>query len=168
MKYKRIALIFPGQGSQYVGMGKELYDNHKVVRDVFDEAGNVLEYDVAEKCFKKPPLGKKFIHRPDLDKTVFTQPAMFVAGYAFFKVLEETCQEYDFQLNPTFFAGHSLGEYTALAAAGAMDFSTCVGLVQKRADYITEFGDHYPDAGLMALIDRGSDLDHGRVEGLCR
>lgn len=168
MKYKRIALLFPGQGSQYAGMGKELYDNHQVVRDVFDEAGNVLEYDVGEKCFKKPALGMKLMHKPDLDRTIYTQPAMFVSGYSFFKALEETCQEYGAQLNPSFFAGHSLGEYTALAAAGAMEFSTCMGLVQKRADYITEFGDHYPDAGLMALVDRGSDLDYGRVESLCK
>ena len=168
MKYKRIALVFPGQGSQYAGMGKELYDKYKVVRDVFDEAGNVLGYDISEKCFKKPRLGEKIIHKSDLDRTIYTQPAMFVAGYAFFKLLEEACQGEDFELSPAFFAGHSLGEYTALAAAGAMDFRTCMGLVQKRANFITEFGDHYPDAGLMALVDRGGELEADRVESLCK
>jgi [acyl-carrier-protein] S-malonyltransferase len=168
MKYQRIALVFPGQGSQYAGMGKELYDQYKVVRDVFEEAGNVLGYDIAEKCFKKRGLGKKIIQKSDLDRTIYTQPAMFVVGYAFFKLLEEACQGEDFEINPSFFAGHSLGEYTALAAAGAMDFRTCMGLVQKRAKFITEFGDHYPDAGLMALVDRDGELEQERVESLCK
>ncbi len=57
MKYKKVALIFPGQGSQYVGMGKEFYDRFKLVRDIYDEAGSVLGYDIAEKCFKKPIPG---------------------------------------------------------------------------------------------------------------
>ena len=168
MKYNKIALIFPGQGSQYVGMGKEFYDKFKFAKDVYDEASSVLGYDVAEKCFRKPTLGTKFMHKADLDKTIFTQPAVFVASYACYKVFEEFCRRYSVNLNLYFLAGHSLGEYTALVASGALDFSTCVDLVNKRATFITEFSHHYPDAGLMAIVNRGKSLKYSDIDKLCK
>ena len=168
MKYKKITLIFPGQGSQYIGMGKELYDNFKLVRDIYDRASQVLEYDVAKKCFKKPRLGNKIIHRIDLDKTIFTQPTILTTSYACYKVFEERSRELNFKLEPSFLAGHSLGEYTALVVSGAIDFETTVGLVQKRAAYMSEFGKANPGAGLMAIVDRKKGLDYDRVNALCK
>jgi [acyl-carrier-protein] S-malonyltransferase len=168
MQYKRIALIFPGQGSQYVGMGKELYDRFKLVRDVYDDAGSVVGYDMAEKCFKKPLIGTKLVHRPDLDRTKYTQPAVFTTGYACYKIFEEMCKEVNVQCNIAFLAGHSLGEYTALAVAGAMDFKLCMDLVQKRANFITEFSGAYPDAGLMAVVNRGKELNYTMIDDLAK
>lgn len=166
MKYNRIALIFPGQGSQYVGMGKELYDRFKLVRDVYDESTSVVGYDMAEKCFRKPLPGSKLVHRPDLDRTKYTQPAVFTTGYACYRIFQEMCKEVNVHCNVAFLAGHSLGEYTALAAAGAMDFKTCMDLVQKRADFITEFSRAYPDAGLMAVVNRGKEVDQAMIHEL--
>jgi len=168
MKYKKVALIFPGQGSQYVGMGKELYDRFKLVRDTYDEAGSVVGYDMADKCFKKPLIGSKLMHRADLDKTKYTQPAVFVTGYACYRIFEEMCREVGVKCNVAFLAGHSLGEYTALAVAKAMDFRTCMDLVQKRANFITEFSGAYPDAGLMAIVNRGKELEFSMIENMVK
>jgi len=168
MKYKKIALVFPGQGSQYVGMGKDLYDRFKLVRDVYDEAGSVVGYDMADKCFKKPLIGSKLMHRADLDKTKYTQPAVFVTGYACYKIFEEMCRDVGVQCNVAFLAGHSLGEYTALAVGKAMDFKTCMDLVQKRANFITEFSGAYPDAGLMAIVNRGKELQLSMIEDMVK
>ena len=168
MKYKKIALVFPGQGSQYVGMGKDLHDRFKLVRDIYDEASSVVGYDMAEKCFRKPMIGSKLMHRADLDKTKYTQPAVFVTGYACYKIFEEMCKEVSVQCSPAFLAGHSLGEYTALAVAKAMEFRTCMDLVQKRANFITEFSGAYPDAGLMAIVNRGKELEFRMIEELVK
>jgi [acyl-carrier-protein] S-malonyltransferase len=166
MKYEKVALIFPGQGSQYVGMGKEFYDRFKLVRDIFDEAGSVLGYDIAEKCFKKPIPGTAIIHKPDLDRTIYTQPAVMVTSYACYRIFEEMCKEVGVHPSVRFLAGHSLGEYTALLVAGAMDFRTCADLVNKRATCITEFSEAYPHAALMAIVNKRGDLDCGRIETL--
>lgn len=164
MKYKRIAIIFPGQGSQYVGMGKDFWDKHRYVKDIYKRANEVLGYDLKEKCFKK----HKLIHRTDLDKTIYTQPAVFVTSYACFRVFREQCKKNKVPLEYSFLAGHSLGEYTALMISGVMDFETALDLVNKRATYITEFSQSYPDAGLMALVDKNSVLDFKKIERLCK
>ena len=167
MDYKKVMMVFPGQGSQYVGMGREFYDRFDVVRGIFDQASEILEYDIAEKCFRGPKLGK-LISRSDLDKTIYTQPAVLVTSYACYRVLMEVCRDCDVPLKPTFVAGHSLGEYTALLAAGVFDFATAVRLVKDRATFITEFSEHYPDAGLMAVVDKREALDLEMLETSCR
>ncbi|MBW1702422.1 MAG: ACP S-malonyltransferase [Deltaproteobacteria bacterium] len=167
MKTRRITLIFPGQGSQYVGMGKELFDRFKLVREIYDEATQVLGYDISELCFKKHTFGK-FMHKADLNRTIYTQPAVLTMSYACYRVLEETCKECNVDLNTSLLAGHSLGEYTALLISGAMDFKTTLSLVQKRATFMTEWGKAYPDAGLMAIVDKGRELDYDRICALCK
>jgi len=168
MKYKKITLLFPGQGSQYVGMGKEFYEHFEVAREIFSQANEVLGYDMAEKCFKKPTIGRKMMHWTDLDKTVYTQPAVLITSYACYRVFQEKCMERHINFDFSLLAGHSLGEYTALLVSGAMDFPTCLDLVNKRATYITEFGETYPHAGLMAIVDRNNHLDYDRIDQLCR
>jgi [acyl-carrier-protein] S-malonyltransferase len=168
MNYKKIAILFPGQGSQYVGMGRELYDKFKLVREVYDQASSVLDYDIAEKCFKKPIIGTPLVHKTDLDRTIYTQPAVLVTGYACYRIFEEMCSEVGVKLNVNFLAGHSLGEYTALCVAGAMDFGTCVDLVKKRAAFLTELGESLPHAGLMAIVDKENELDYATIDNMAK
>jgi len=150
-----------------VGMGKELFDRFKLVREIYDEATQVLGYDISELCFKKHTFGK-FMHKADLNRTIYTQPAVLTMSYACYRVLEETCKECNVDLNTSLLAGHSLGEYTALLISGAMDFKTTLSLVQKRATFMTEWGKAYPDAGLMAIVDKGRELDYDRICALCK
>ncbi|OQX66132.1 MAG: hypothetical protein B5M55_01095 [Desulfococcus sp. 4484_242] len=164
---KKTILIFPGQGSQYVGMGKDLYDNFPLVRDVYDEASEVLGYDMAELCFQKHMFGK-FIHKADLNKTIYTQPAILTMSYACYRVLKETCNERGIQFKASLLAGHSLGEYTALLAAEAMDFKTALSLVHKRAELMTEWGSSYPGAGLMAVVSKKKPIDNDKICALCK
>jgi [acyl-carrier-protein] S-malonyltransferase len=166
-KRKRTILIFPGQGSQYVGMGKELYDRFPLVKGIYDEASQVLGYDIAELCFQKHMFGK-FIHRADLNKTIYTQPAMLTMSYACYRVLEEACQERGIALDVSLMAGHSLGEYTALLVAEAMDFKTTLSLVRKRAELMTEWGTSYPGAGLMAVVNKGKEIDNSKICAMCK
>ena len=168
MDNKKITMIFPGQGSQYVGMGKELYEKFSSVREIYDQADQVLGYRISENCFKRPGFGKKIMHRTVLDKTIFTQPAVLTTSYACYKALEEKCKERSIDLNISLLAGHSLGEYTALLISGAMDFKTCLRLVAKRALYMTELGKGYPGAGLMAIVDKKRNLKYRRICALCK
>jgi len=167
MRRKKTILIFPGQGSQYVGMGKELYDKFKLVRDIYDEASKVLGYDISELCFKKHKFGK-LMHKADLNKTIYTQPAVLTMSYACYRVLDETCKKSDVDLNVSLLAGHSLGEYTALLVAEALDFKTALTLVIKRATLMTEWGKSYPGAGLMAVVDKGKKLDYDKICAQCK
>ncbi len=119
-----VGLLFPGQGSQSVGMGRALYDASPVVRKVYEEAGAILGYDVAELCFNGPA--------ERLNLTEFTQPALLTSSLAALRALEPI------GLRPIAVAGHSLGEYSALVAAGGLAFPDAVSLVQKRARYMAE------------------------------
>ncbi|MDO8358192.1 MAG: ACP S-malonyltransferase [Nitrospirota bacterium] len=119
-----IGLVFPGQGSQSVGMGKALAEAYPDVRDLYDEASSVLGYDIAALCFEGPS--------ERLNLTEYTQPALFVSSMAAFHV----CKSLD--LAPIAVAGHSLGEYSALVAAGGMTYREAVGIVQKRGRYMAE------------------------------
>ena len=119
-----VGFVFPGQGSQSVGMGKALCDAYPQLHQVYDEASGILGYDVAALCFDGPA--------ETLNLTEHTQPALLVSSVAALRALHPAA------ITPTAVAGHSLGEYTALVAAGGLTFSDAVGLVQKRGRYMAE------------------------------
>jgi len=144
-----IGLVFPGQGSQSVGMGKALYDAHPSLKSVYNEATSVLSYDVGALCFTGPA--------ERLNLTEFTQPALLVSSMAALKLLEPV------GIKPVAVAGHSLGEYSALVAAGGLSFQDAVGLVQKRGRYMLEAV--APGTGLVAAL---LGLAAGVVKDVCR
>ena len=168
VKYRNLMFVFPGQGSQYVGMGKEFYDEFKEVRDIFDEASSALGYDLSDLCFKKHSFGKIMHRAADLNKTIYTQPAVMTVSYACYRVLEMRCREEGIRIDPYLLAGHSLGEYTAILVSGALDLRSTLKLVKKRAKYMTESGQAYPNAGLMAIVDKNNELDYDQVCTLCK
>lgn len=145
---RKIAFVFPGQGSQYVGMGKEMALNYPVAQEVFAQADQRLGFSLSEICFAGP--------EEDLKLTVNTQPAILMTSIAVLRVLEQL------GLKADYFAGHSLGEYTALVAAGALSFEDAVMLVRQRGAFMQEavpFGE-----GTMAAI---LGLENEVVEEIC-
>src|SRR2546423_10663018 len=120
----KIAFVFPGQASQYPGMGKELADRYPAARAVFDEADRALGFSISQMCF----AGSE----EDLKQTANTQPAILTCSVAIHRVLAEK------NIAPDFVAGHSLGEYSGLVAAGTLKFSDAVQLVRKRGQYMQE------------------------------
>src|SRR6195256_5341968 len=119
-----IAFLFPGQGSQVVGMGKELAANYPVARQTFEEADEALRYKLSQICFEGP--------EEKLKLTEITQPAILTASVATFRVLREKGAK------PDFVAGHSLGEYSAHVAAGTLTFADAVRTVRNRGKYMQE------------------------------
>ena len=120
----KVAFVFPGQASQYPGMGKELAEKYPVARAVFDEADKALGFSVSKLCFEGS--------EDDLKLTANTQPAILTVSVAASRVLAEK------GITPDFVAGHSLGEYSALVAAGSLKFADAVKLVRKRGTYMQE------------------------------
>ena len=144
-----IAFIFPGQGSQYAGMGKDLVDNFPVARLLFEEANDALGFDLASLCYNGP--------EDDLKLTANTQPAILTASVAALRVLET-----ETGLSPAFAAGHSLGEYSALVCADALSFADAVVTVRQRGTFMQEA---VPvGTGSMAAI-LGLDLE--RLDAVC-
>ena len=144
----KIAFIFPGQGSQYVGMAKEFIENFKESKEVFDIASAALGFDLAQAC----------VHGPSetLNRTENTQPAILAASIAILRPLERR------GLSAEAAAGHSLGEYTAITAAGGFALKDAIALVQKRGRYMQEA---MPEgAGLMAAI---LGMDRAGLEKTC-
>ena len=144
----RTAFIFPGQGSQHVGMGKELADAFPVARKVFEEADQALGIRLTSLCFEGPD--------EELRLTFNTQPAILTSSIAALRVLEERGTRADFV------AGHSLGEYSALVAAGSLNFDDALRAVRKRGLYMQE-AVPAGEGAMAALI----GLDLGKVKTLC-
>lgn len=148
----RIALLFPGQGAQTVGMGQRLFDAYPAVRALYQQAAEVLGYDLAAVCFQGPA--------EKLDSTVYSQPALYVTSLAALEALRaeapgvaESCQAA---------AGLSLGEYTAMCFAGVLDFESGLRVVQRRGEAMQQAADACP-SGMVSVL----GLDRSRVEQLC-
>jgi len=120
----KLAFVFPGQGSQYVGMGKELVEKYSIAQKIFDEASESMGYDMKKLCFEGP--------EEELIKTENTQPAILTVSIAFYNILIQ------YNIEPSVVAGLSLGEYSALVSAGAINFKDGLRLVKVRGKYMQE------------------------------
>ncbi|MEW6619936.1 MAG: ACP S-malonyltransferase [bacterium] len=151
---KKIAYVFPGQGSQYVGMGYEFYQNFKSAKEIFDQADAVLGYPQTKLCFEG------VIEK--LSQTQYSQPAILTTTIACLQVLKEILLPTAYCQLPVYLAGHSLGEYSALAAAGGIEFKEAVCIVQKRAQFMQEQAEKHP-TGMIAVL----GLERTEVERIC-
>ncbi len=145
-----VGIIFPGQGSQYVGMGKELYETSPHARRVFETAEESLGFDIARLCFSGP--------KENLDSTENCQPALLTVSIACWETLKNSAPN----LNVKMTAGHSLGEFSSLVAAKSITFENAVSLVRKRGVLMTNSAKENP-GGMVAVI----GLEKGEVEQIC-
>ena len=140
------SVIFPGQGSQIVGMGKELHAKFDTVKKLFNEADKILEFSISSLILEGP--------KDQLDLTENTQPAIFLVGYSIFQLLKK---EFELDLNKAnFFAGHSLGEYTALASADVLSFSDTLKILKIRGNAMQSAVPR-GEGGMVAVL--GSDIE---------
>lgn len=142
-------MVFSGQGSQYVGMGQKLYNEEKIVKEIFEEASDVLHLDMKHLCFESD--------NETLKLTENTQPALVTCEYAMFKIFEKK-----FGYHPECLAGHSLGEITALACAGAISFVDAISIARSRGNFMQNAVES--GVGSMAAI---SKVEQSIVEELC-
>ena len=148
----KISYVFPGQGAQWVGMGRDLHDDFDSARGFFEQADEILGFPLSRLCFEGP--------EDELRQTINSQPAIVTVSLACLKALQDTSGN---ELPPPdFVAGHSLGEYTALAAAGVLDFATTVYLARERGRLMYEAGLSCP-GGMVAVI----GLDEGVLAEVC-
>ncbi|MCF8000708.1 MAG: ACP S-malonyltransferase [Halanaerobiales bacterium] len=145
----QVAFVFPGQGSQYVEMGKDFYDNFELARNYFDKANEILDIDLKELCFEGP--------EDELTETQNTQPAIFTVSMIAYNLMKEKGVE------PSMAAGHSLGEYAALCAAGVFDFETGLKLVRKRGELMASAVSEGSKGTMAAII----ALDRKKIEKIC-
>lgn len=149
----KLAFVFPGQGSQSVGMGKDLYENFEEAKNVFDTADKILSKNISKICFEGPD--------EDLKQTINTQPAILTTSLAALAALKSKLN-----LEPTYVAGHSLGEYGALFEAGVLSFEDTIKLIAKRADLM----DIAKGGAMAAVLGLNEDvllkcLDEVKAEG---
>jgi [acyl-carrier-protein] S-malonyltransferase len=150
MDWTKVAFVFPGQGSQTVGMTKDLADAYPIVRQTFEQADEILGFALSNLCFNGP--------EDMLNDTINTQPALYTSGVATLRVLQSELTD----ANAAFVAGHSLGEFTALAAAGAVSFEDGLRLVRERGRLMQAAGTQSP--GAMAAV---LGLDAPQVREVC-
>lgn len=148
--WTKVAFVFPGQGSQMVGMGKDLAEAYPIARQTFEQADSTLGFKLSELCFNGP--------ESDLTDTINTQPALFVSGMATLRALQVELPD----AKAACMAGHSLGEFTALAAAGALSFEDGLRLVRERGRLMKEAGEKSPGA-MAALL----GLEAEQVRDVC-
>lgn len=145
----KLAFVFPGQGAQKVGMGKDFYDNYDVAKKMFKEADEVLGYSIMKMCFEGP--------EEDLKLTANTQPAILTISCIANEILKEN------GIQPEITGGHSLGEYSALVAAGVLNFQDAVALVHKRGSYMQE-AVPVGEGGMAAII----GVDRDKIVEVCQ
>ncbi|MCY3866284.1 MAG: ACP S-malonyltransferase [Chloroflexi bacterium] len=150
MDWNSSAALFPGQGSQALGMGADFAQSYAAARETFEQADEILGFGLSRVCFEGPGQ--------ELDQTVITQPALYVCSIAIWRTLRELLPA----AQPAWMAGHSLGEFSALTAADALTFEEGLRLVQARGRFMQQAGEANP--GAMAAI---LALDIGQVESLC-
>ncbi len=144
---KKVAFIFPGQGSQTVGMGKDFFENNQIAKDMIERSSNKLGINFQELLFEE---------NENLGKTEFTQPAILLVSCIALEIFKSKCD-----IKPEFVLGHSLGEFSALVASGAIDYLDAVELVHKRGLFMNE-ACAGAGAGMMALV----GLDDATVESM--
>lgn len=150
LKSEQIAFLFPGQGSQSVGMGKELANNFSIANDIYKKADHILAISLSKLSWEGP--------ESELNDTINTQPALFIHSIAVWQILHSVYPN----LQPAYVAGHSMGELSALVAAGSMEFDEGLQLVRKRGELMKEAGEKSP-GGMAAII----GLEISEIESIC-
>jgi [acyl-carrier-protein] S-malonyltransferase len=151
---EQVAFVFPGQGSQFVGMGQRLHEVSDVARRIFQQADELLGFSLSKLCFEGPA--------DELEDTINAQPAILTVSLAALAALRDRWHQAEQAVRPICVAGHSLGEYTALVSAGVLDFGDALGLVRERGRLMKEAGTEHP-GGMAAVL----GLEREELTALC-